>query len=108
MNKRFLLGVALILALSSPGAWALRCGQLLVVEGDYKLDVYRKCGEPYYRESRVEYRAIRIRNPGIEQERWVPVTVEEWTYNFGPTRFMETLIFENNRVIGSRTLGYGD
>ncbi|MBS1213696.1 MAG: hypothetical protein H6R26_2313 [Proteobacteria bacterium] len=107
MNTRIVVAALLLIATSEAIA-GVRCGRSLIVEGDYKLDVYRRCGEPYFKESRVEYRAIRLRNPGLEQERWVPVNVEEWTYNFGPNSFMEVLIFENGRVVGTRTLGYGD
>jgi hypothetical protein len=108
MKMRLFLGAFLILFSATQAAMAMRCGQALIVEGDHMLDVYRKCGEPYFKETRVEYRAVRLRSPGLEQERWIPVNVEEWTYNFGPSRFMETLLFEGSRVVGSRTLGYGD
>lgn len=108
MRTTFFPAVATLLMLASQPVLAMRCGQSLIVEGDHMLEVYRKCGEPYFKETRVEYRAVRLRYPGLDQERWVPVNVEEWTFNFGPSRFMETLIFEGSRVVGTRTLGYGD
>ena len=111
MKNQMLRMLILLLIMAEP-AWALRCGNLLVLEEDYKLQVLQKCGEPFYQESRVEYRAMRLRGSGIQQpgldyETLVPVTVEEWTYNFGPHRFMELLIFENGRLVRIKDLGYG-
>jgi len=98
----------LLLCLSAPPAWALRCGTQLVQIGDYKLEVLRKCGEPMLTDSRVEYRAVRLRNPGLDLERYVPVTIDEWAYNFGPNRFMQLLRFENGRLVGIESLSYGE
>ena len=35
------------------------------------------------------------------------ITIEEWTYNFGPERFIRTLIFENDELSSIETGGYG-
>jgi hypothetical protein len=37
----------------------------------------------------------------------IEVPVEEWTYNFGPRRFMRSIRFENGIVTSIETLGYG-
>jgi hypothetical protein len=107
MIIRFILACGLVL-LPIDSSWALRCGNNLVVEGDYMIEVLRKCGEPYFKQTRVEIRGVRLNNPGIEQYVYYPVNIEEWTYNFGPTRFMEVLKFEDNRLIATKPLGYGD
>jgi len=104
-TRRFIFG--LLLCLVESPVWAFRCGMDLVTLGDYQIQVLRKCGEPIQKAHRVAYRAVRLRNLGFEQETYVPVDIEEWTYNFGPTRFMELLQFENGRLIDSRSLGYG-
>jgi hypothetical protein len=111
MLKNVLLVVIGVLLVEP--AWALRCGRSLVVEGDYKVQVLRRCGEPEYKESRVEYRAVRLRGsgiqyPGLDTSQVVPVTIEEWTYDFGPNRFVEVITFEAGRVINIRALDYGD
>ena len=105
--KKQVLIVALMLCQAEYPAWALRCGPGLVDIGDYSIQVLRKCGDPVERNHRVEYRLVLLRSFGLDIEQVVPMEVEEWTYNFGPTRFMERLRFENGRLVESRPLGYG-
>lgn len=100
------------LALSGP-AWAMRCGNNLVVEGDTKYQVYQRCGDPDFRDTRTIYRSVRIRGsglnqPGMDVYETIPIQLEEWTYNFGPERFIEQVTFENGRVISIRPLDYGN
>jgi hypothetical protein len=100
-----------LMAASQP-AQAFYCGHLLVMEGDYKLQVFEKCGEPDHSESRVEYRSIVLRGsgnnqPGLDFIRQEPVNIDEWTYDFGRHRFMQFLHFENGRLIYINNLGYG-
>lgn len=98
----------------------LRCSGEIVSLGDRKSDVMRKCGEPTDKDTWEEER-IRIRS-GLHRryrERELAghpassyiikkVTVEEWTYNFGPHQFIYYLKFENNklRCIESGDYGY--
>jgi len=100
------------LALNGP-AWGMRCGSNLVVEGDTKYQVYQRCGNPDFQDTRTIYRSVRIRGsglgePGLDVFETIPVQLDEWTYNFGPERFVEQVIFENGRVINIRPLDYGD
>ena len=99
-------------------AFALRCGRALVDIGDYKEDVYDKCGEPDRVESHYERRGNIVnsdarlygsRRPngfpnsstGVGQGfyREVEVQVEEWVYDFGRTRLRQLLRFENGRLV---------
>jgi len=110
MRSKLWLGFLLLLSMEP--AWALRCSPFLVLEGDYEFQVLRKCGEPDYYESRVEYRWIPapvygLTPPGPAYGALVPVYVDVWIYNFGPQRFMQRLIFENGRLIQIKDLGYG-
>ncbi|HYE35800.1 DUF2845 domain-containing protein [Methylocaldum sp.] len=107
MKKAILLS-GLCLCLLAPSAWALRCGSRLVTLGDYKLQVLSKCGEPIFTDSRIEFRVVRLYGSGLEFERYVPVTIDEWTYNFGPNRFVQLLRFENGRLVDVESLGYGE
>jgi hypothetical protein len=113
MKKRLLLCFCLAILGLEP-AWALRCGNQIVREGYRTYEVLERCGEPDYRDARVEYQSIRLRGsgvlqPGIDVERTVPINIEEWTYNFGPRRFMQWLRFENGRLVEIRSLRrYGD
>ena len=79
------------------------CGEQLVSVGDSKTDVLAKCGEPTLKDSHVE----EIRERLGDTERKVFVTVEEWTYNLGPTRFVRILTFRNSTLTDIRTGGYG-
>lgn len=111
MNRRFPL--ILLTAFMVLGLWdlsfALRCGTRLVSRGDTKYEVIHKCGEPAYVEAwedeliqrdfglRRDFDSERRRytwhrEPFLVKEK---VRIEEWTYNFGPTRFVRYLRFEN-------------
>jgi len=80
------------------------CGDRVISPGDTKADVLIRCGEPFYKTSHQE--ELRERIDGIGS-RTVTVTVEEWTYNFGPQRFMRIITFRNGTVVDIRTGGYG-
>jgi hypothetical protein len=84
---------------------------MLVKEGLNKLQVLQGCGEPDYQDSHLEYRSIRLgsgyNQPGIDITRTVEVRIDEWTYDFGPRRFMQRLVFEEGRLVFIQDLGYG-
>lgn len=104
-------------------ALAFRCGNKLVTEGDPADKVLTICGEPTGVQQRVIYRTgitrprfrVDDRPGGIHLRREVlgydrsyeEVLVEEWTYNFGPRRLMQLVIFENGFVADIEQLGYG-
>jgi len=79
------------------------CSEQLVSVGDSKTDVLAKCGEPSLKDSHME--EFREKLDGTERN--VFVTVEEWTYNLGPTRFVRILTFRNSRLTDIRTGNYG-
>ncbi|MGQ4809585.1 hypothetical protein NKDENANG_03008 [Candidatus Entotheonellaceae bacterium PAL068K] len=89
--------------------YALRCATTLVTEGDYKIDVRHKCGEPVSIEARRGYKTLHLlHTPHFVQKKiTIPIAIEEWLYNFGPHRFMRLLRFENGRLTTIRALGYG-
>jgi hypothetical protein len=98
----------LMLVLGMAGdLFAFRCGSGLVEKGDRKIEVLKKCGEPA---SVDEWEAIRrtpasrfgLRTSGLEK-----VRVEEWTYNFGPQRFLQIYQFENGQVVEMKFGDYG-
>jgi Protein of unknown function (DUF2845) len=91
-------------------AWAFRCGNKLVVDGDSADHVVSRCGEP---EKKTSYIALRppiiwygsrpVRVPGDSIE----VKVETWTYNFGPKKLMQQVRLEAGIVVDVQALGYG-
>jgi hypothetical protein len=80
------------------------CDDRIISIGDSKADILIKCGEPFYKSEHQEELKERIDKAG---SRTIVVTVEEWTYNFGPQRFMRVITFRNGRVVDIRTGGYG-
>ncbi len=80
------------------------CGDRIISTGDTKGEVLAKCGEPFYRTSHDEELREHLDET---RSRKVVVTVEEWTYNFGPQRFLRVITFRNGLVVDIRTGGYG-
>ena len=115
-RKKWLAGGALValalLGLEAPrvAADAMRCGRKLVSDGDTLYDVRSRCGEPDNKIQRFEVRTVRHwlqgpcvgpdpRNCGRVIERTIEVTIDEWTYDFGPHQFINYLVFEQGRLI---------
>lgn len=90
-------------------AYALRCNHQLIRVNDYKAEVIYNCGEPDYIDVRYINEGTRLRDPNrtLELSRYRETVVEEWTYNFGSTKLMRLLLFENGVLKEIRTLGYG-
>jgi hypothetical protein len=119
MNLKRLLLCICILVIAEP-ALALRCGNRLVNDGDHKAKVLKYCGEPTSVQVRTIYRAGYPRQLRrhrydsadndyllIADRAYAEIIVEEWTYNFGPRKFMRTIKFENGTVVAVKRLGYG-
>jgi hypothetical protein len=109
-------------------AHALRCSGRVIETGSSKAEILNHCGEPTWVEKRPEKRVERGCVAGREYRRRhrrndgrfrrdgygraydtcvYYVDVEEWFYNFGRSRFTQTLIFENNRLVEIIDGGYG-
>jgi hypothetical protein len=89
--------------------FALRCGNSLVNIGDYKTDIYEKCGAPESIDKRTKIIGNTFRFPyrTIDIEEYEEVKVETWIYNFGSMRFKQYLRFENDVLVEIKTLGRG-
>lgn len=85
------------LAAGSVTVSGMRCGNRIVGEGDTKAEVLVKCGQPLLREYIGEDVEIEY-GYGTYRKR----IVEEWTYNFGPSKFMQILHFRGNKLIEIR------
>jgi len=113
--RQFIKVLLCSLLLLSDLAYAFKCGSNLVTEGDRKIDVLKICGEPALVDKRLDY----IDRTGVSAEfhgdpsvtidnaRYKPVHIEEWTYNLGPRRLMRLLRFEEGVLEKIETLGYG-
>ncbi len=80
------------------------CSEQVVSRGDLTTDVIAKCGEPSWKDVHQEEFKERL-DTGLV--RTVVVTVEEWTYNLGPSRFVRVLTFRNGKLVDIRTGNYG-
>ena len=108
--KRTAAAVVFGLLACSP-AFAFRCGNKLVSEGDSRSEVAAKCGEP----TEVVTQGSVFRRPVIWTsggpyyigEDFVEIPVETWLYNLGPNKFMRRVRFEGGIVTEIETLGYG-
>ncbi|MDW7709770.1 MAG: DUF2845 domain-containing protein [Deferrisomatales bacterium] len=104
--------LAVVAATGLPGtSWGLTCAGRIVSTGDRRIEVLGKCGEPSWREERLVETAERhfLDTPdrALLDERRVVSTVEEWVYNFGPSRLLYFLTFQDGRLTDVRTGGYG-
>lgn len=85
-------------------AGQFQCGGRIISTGDSAAEVAAKCGEPAWKDKREEIIRERLDN---DTARKVSITVEEWTYNFGPNQFLRIFTFRNDKVTDIRTGGYG-
>ena len=98
---------AVALAVSGPAAAdSMRCGTKLMTDGDPSDKVLAYCGEP----ASIERREI-LRGYGYYHGTTVntayEVSVELWTYNFGPHKLMYRLRFEDGLLVDVDTLSHG-
>jgi hypothetical protein len=132
MNKYIsgtILMVFICLPLFGDTALALRCRGKVIDVGTPKPEVLAHCGEPSWVEERQEERLIRNcrsrsyredlgwkdreyyrrrhRPDGPHDACVIHVTIEEWFYNFGSSRFTQTLLFEDNRLVDIIEGDYG-
>ncbi len=102
MPRRLLPILALLLASSS--AFAMRCGNRLVSDGDRDFQVRDRCGVPFWTDQYTQVEVVGAYGP-LEQQRAVDFDV--WYYNFGPRQLMRRLVFRDGRLVREDTLGYG-
>jgi Protein of unknown function (DUF2845) len=101
---------------------SLQCGQTVITNGTTQAEVATRCGpaaqiehHQIYSESATAVGApppmgapppVGVLPPtGMRSATEIPVEV--WTYNFGPTRLMQRIRFENGVVVRIESLGYG-
>jgi hypothetical protein len=83
---------------------AVSCEGGIISTGDRSADVYAKCGPPNFRDSHQEEVVQRI---DADTKEKVYITVEEWTYNFGPNQLIRIVVLKNGEVSEIRTGNYG-
>jgi hypothetical protein len=105
LNKFYMIFILLSLfLLVDERACAFSCGGKIVSTGDTTADVMLKCGKPAWQDSRQEEVITQI---DLDTKRKTVVTIDEWTYNFGPDAFVRSLKFANGRLVDIKEGGYG-
>jgi hypothetical protein len=112
--KIFALTVCLPLAAL---AESLQCGEKWITNGTNQAEVVARCGPPMqierekiYDETGAALAPARTPLgvlPPIGGRSSTETPVEVWTYNFGPTRLMQRIRFENGVVVKIESLDYG-
>jgi hypothetical protein len=85
-------------------AETIDCMGGIVSVGDSRVDLVTKCGEPDWKDSHDEVISERLDS---NTKRKLIITVDEWTYNFGPSQLIRIVTMRNGRIADIRTKGYG-
>jgi hypothetical protein len=82
----------------------LDCSGGLVSLGDFATDVLNKCGQPAYSMQR-EQKLVDgdIFGYGVITS----YIIDDWTFNFGPSRFQYRLLLRNGKLWRIESMGYG-
>lgn len=101
--------IACLLLIAAMPSGAMRCGNDIVAKGDHLLEVLEHCGEPDLREEYVVRKPVLLqRHPLLPYYTEIrPVSVRQWTYNFGNSRFMRQIRFEDGVIREIETKGRG-
>lgn len=97
------------LLLAAAPAYALRCGNSVISEGDSTLRLRQICGDP----TQIEQREDRIpvqRYDSLQQTYFTDYVVqpyEIWSYNFGPRRFISRIEIRDGVIKSITSGGYG-
>jgi|SRR5688572_15239440 hypothetical protein len=90
-------------------ALALQCDGKVVSMGYHRWRVREICGEPANIQDIQQLTPRRYYDPyqRIYVDTFVHVNKSIWTYNFGPSRLIYILTFENDKLVNIETDGYG-
>jgi hypothetical protein len=84
------------------------CDENAVREGDSKLDVLSRCGEPAVADAWDEAEGETTGDgQGLVAGRSTTYRMERWTYDFGRNHFLRFVRLENGRVVKVSTGNYG-
>jgi hypothetical protein len=99
----------MLLAATVGSALALDCQGRLVVIGASPWEVKERCGEPTAIEDVMKHLPQRAYDPTSHTTVYILVPVQQsiWTYNFGSTRFLYYLTFQDGKLIEITTGDYG-
>jgi hypothetical protein len=97
-------GLVLPPRVEKQGTGPFYCGNRIISIGLTMAEVEADCGEPAWKQRLHENI---VRNPLLYPENADTYVTDEWIYNFGPQRLLRFLRFQDGRLVGIRTGGYG-
>jgi hypothetical protein len=103
-------GVAVVMLVVTIGsALALDCHGRLVAIGATSWEVKERCGEPTDIQDVLKHIPQRAYDPISQTTVYILMPVQQsiWTYNFGSTRFLYYLTFQEGKLIDITTGDYG-
>lgn len=104
LKKIFSLIAVVLLVSTYSSASSFRCNGRIVSDGDSKYDVLMRCQQPYLSDT-TEKEVIRR----VTSSEWRKYLVKRETclYNYGSSNLMRLMVFENEKLMEIRSLGYG-
>ncbi|MGH3429198.1 MAG: DUF2845 domain-containing protein [Terriglobales bacterium] len=107
---KWLVCAGLVVVPTFGTAQSVVCAGKIIDEGISQMEVTAKCGTPAQVDHRTKTLVAAIGTgtqltyiAGSSDD----VQVDVWTYNFGPSRLMQRIWFENGVVTRVESLGYG-
>ena len=76
------------------------CDSAEIQTGISQYEILQRCGEPAFKDTRQEEQLTSVDK---NTNRLTTKRIDEWTYNFGPNKFLRILKFENGRLVGIET-----
>jgi hypothetical protein len=104
-----IVSLATVLGGSVARTLAQDCHGRLIVIGASPWEVKERCGEPTAIEDVVKYIPQRTFDPTSNTPGYILVPVQQsiWTYNFGSSRLLYYLTFQEGKLIDIKTGDYG-
>jgi hypothetical protein len=109
MKRKWVMSIVLIAVPTLSMAQTIRCGTRLISVGSSQAEVVATCGNP----SQVNHGSVTHGAVGVTTQPNVVVGTSEeverevWIYNFGPSKLMERVRFEDGIVVSIDAMGYG-
>ena len=79
---------------------AALCDSSKIQTGISQYEILQRCGEPAFKDSR---KVEQLSTMDEHSSRLTIKRVDEWTYNFGPNKFLRILKFENGQLVNVET-----
>ena len=76
------------------------CGKRIVSLDDTKAEVALKCGPPTHKD---QWEETLVTPVSEVQKKEIPISYEQWNYDYGSVYLPRELTFKNNRLVGVRS-----